>query len=147
MDSRPDMTEANTDDYQGSAARHWNDATLLEKKYRHANANQLYGLAAECAIKTALCQVPGLVKDGKLQKHRTHIDKLWGPTLIQSIQNRFPKLVALLDHYEKNPFHDWRIDHRYAREGTVSEDAFKRHRDMAKRLLGSVGIKGTRAGS
>jgi hypothetical protein len=46
-----------------------------------------------------------------------------------------------------NPFHDWSTDHRYAKEGTVTEEASKRHQEMAKRLLGSVGISGSRAGS
>lgn len=131
--------------FKESAVRHWRDARLLEEAGRHANANQLVGFAAECAIKTALCQLPAFAKDGQLEGYRLHIDKLWDKLTPLSIEKRFPALVALLKR--PNPFHDWSIDHRYAREGTVSEEASQRHRDMARRLLGSVGISGTRAGS
>jgi hypothetical protein len=136
------MTEA----FRESAARHWHDAMLLEKAKRHANANQLVGFAAECAIKTALCQLKGFAdEDGQLAGYRSHIDKLWDKITPQGIPKRFPNLFALLK--TPNPFHDWSIDHRYARERTVSEEASRRHRDMARRLLGSIGINGTRAGS
>jgi hypothetical protein len=135
-----------TDAFKESAVRHWSDATLLENAKRHDNANQLVGFAAECAIKTALCQLKGFTdKDGQLEGLRIHIDKLWDRITPQGIQKRFPTLYALLK--APNPFHDWSIDHRYARDGTVSRDASCRHRDMARRLLGSVGINGKRAGS
>lgn len=136
------MTEA----FDESATRHWRDAELLKKEGRHANANQLVGFAAECAIKTALCQLPEFAPGGELAQHyRAHINQLWDKIHVQGIHNRFPGLMALLK--QENPFHDWSVDHRYAREGTVSEEASRRHRNMAKRLLPSVGISDARAGS
>lgn len=93
-----------------------------------------------------MCQLKGFTdKDGQLEGYRIHIDKLWDKITPQGIPKRFPNLFALLK--TPNPFHDWSIEHRYAREGTVSAEAFGRHRDWAKRLLGSIGINGTRAGS
>lgn len=125
--------------------RHWNDAELLEKERRRANANQLYGFAAECAIKSALCQLPGFAPEGELSPHyKAHINDLWKKVHVQGLQKRFPNLMMLMK--QESPFDDWSVDHRYAREGTVSEDAYERHRKWAKRLLGAVGISGSRAG-
>ena len=135
-----------TDAFDESATRHWRDAGLLQKEGRYANANQLVGFAAECAIKFALCQLPGFNQDGALAHHyRSHINQLWDKIHVQGLQQRFPGLMAVLKM--KNPFHDWSVDHRYAREGTVTEEASQRHHNMAKRLLSSVGINGARTGS
>jgi hypothetical protein len=147
MDSRPDMVEA----FKESAVRHSHDATLLEKAHRHANANQLIVLAAECAIKHAMYTVGGgFLEDGTLESrlredYRIHINRLWDKLRPLSFEKRFRTLPQLLK--TPNPFHDWSTDHRYATEGTVSAESSRRHWDMARRLLGSIGIIGTRAGS
>jgi hypothetical protein len=136
------MTEA----FEESATRHWRDADLLEREGRRANADQLVGFAAECAIKAALCQLPGFAPGGELSSHyRAHINELWGKVHWQGIHRRFPTLMALLK--QPNPFHDWSVDQRYAPEGTISEEASKRHSSIAKRLISSVGLSGVRAGS
>ena len=44
------MTEA----YDVAATRHFRDGQLLESEDRLSNADQLFGFAAECAIKAAL---------------------------------------------------------------------------------------------
>jgi hypothetical protein len=43
--------------YSTAAMRHWQDATLLDESRRLANADQLYGFAAECGLKSALVAV------------------------------------------------------------------------------------------
>lgn len=64
--------------FRESAARHWIDAMLLEDNQRFANANQLVGFAAECAIKTALSELQSFAPNGALAScYRAHIDKLW----------------------------------------------------------------------
>lgn len=132
--------------FRESATRHWNDASLLERNGRRANANQLYGFAAECAIKTALCQLPGFAQGGELGKYyRAHINELWDRVHIQQLQKRFSTLMAVLK--QPNPFHDWSVDNRYAVEEALSEEAFNRHRDWAKRLLGIAGLSGSRQGN
>ena len=137
--------------FEESAVRHLHDARLLEKAKRHANANQLIVLAAECAVKYAMCQVGGgfvehETPESRLREdYRIHINKLWNKLRPLSFEKRFRTLVLLLK--TPNPFHDWSTDHRYAKEGTVSTEASERHWEMAMRLLGSVGIIGTRAGS
>jgi hypothetical protein len=142
MDSPRPMAEA----FKESAARHWHDARLLEKAKRHDNANQLVGFAAECAIKHALCQIPAFSKNGQLEGYRLHINELWAKNLnLQIVRRRFAELAELLKR--SNPFHDWSVDHRYAKDGTVPDEASLRHRMMTARLLKSIGITGTRAGS
>jgi hypothetical protein len=133
--------------YEHAAIRHWRDGILLESagKPHYANADQLFGFAAECAIKKALCRLPGFAPDGELSPdYHIHINKLWNRIAIQGLQKQFPNLMALLKF--ENPFHDWSTNQRYEGDDAVTDDAFKRHRDMAKRLLGSVGIRGSHAG-
>ena len=132
--------------FEQSAVRHWRDADLLKKEGRHSNANQLVGFAAECAIKAALTQLPAVAPGGVLATYyHAHIDKLWGRVHVQGLQKRFPGLMAVLK--QENHFNDWSTDQRYAPDGTVSEEASNRHQLWAKRILASVGINGTRAGS
>lgn len=44
-------------DYGDSADRHWLDAELLRGGRRTNNADQLYGLAAECALKAIMVRL------------------------------------------------------------------------------------------
>ena len=132
--------------FKESAVRHWNDAKLLEDEQRFDNANQLVGFAAECAIKTALSELRSFAPEGELTSHyRVHINELWERALLYKQTKRYKELALVLK--QPNPYHDWSVSNRYAADGTVSEEARKRHRDNAKRLLGIIGIKGTRAGS
>ncbi|NJM10773.1 MAG: hypothetical protein HC889_01610 [Synechococcaceae cyanobacterium SM1_2_3] len=60
------MSEA--EDYSSAAFRHWEDAQLLAGENRVENADQLYGLAAECAIKKALIELPAFSKNRELHQ-------------------------------------------------------------------------------
>lgn len=121
--------------FNTAALRHWRDGVLLEQEARISNSDQLYGFAAECAIKSALSHAPG----------RKHIDLLWDSIPVQSVQRRFPGLAAVLRL--DNPFRDWTTDDRYAEDDAVSLTALAAHRDATRRLLGAVGLLGTRAGA
>jgi len=69
-------------DFKNAYDRHQKDAEILFDKKRYANADQLYGLAAECALKAVMVGLdPALAnQDGDLvnQGDKKHIDKLWG---------------------------------------------------------------------
>lgn len=107
------------------------------------NADQLYGFAAECAIKKALSSLPAFAKNGCLHKgYKDHIDLLWNKAGHQSLQKAVPHLSMLLRC--ANPFADWHVDQRYGGDGTVSREALNIHRDFTKRLLGAVGLNGIR---
>jgi hypothetical protein len=130
-----------------AAVRHWRDGVLLEGESRLSNSNQLFGFAAECAIKAALVALPGFIDANHelMNRYREHIDVLWDRVHLQGIQKRFPALVAVLR--ADNPFHDWTTDHRYAHDEVGAPAARIRHRDTAKRLIGAVGLLGVRAGA
>ena len=41
-------------DFRDAHLRHWQDAELLFEHQRWANADQLYGLSAECGLKAVM---------------------------------------------------------------------------------------------
>lgn len=126
-----------------SAVRHWHDAELLMTERRYANADHLVGFAAECAIKAALCDWDEHLHEGKLRKlFHEHINELWGVARVHGNQKRFAKLMAVLK--QPNPFDDWTVDQRYARDGAISKETAKRHQEKAKVILAAVEITGKR---
>ena len=131
------------DNFSQSAVRHWNDAVTLEGAGRTENADQLFGFAAECGIKSALVEYPAIYKDGEInERYKQHINDLWQRVALQSLQKRFPALLAVLRL--ANPFHDWSTNQRYAGDKTIPGEAVQRHKNSAKRILGSVGLLGAR---
>lgn len=134
------MSEA----YDAAALRHYRDGELLRDRLRIANADQLYGFAAECAIKRALVSLPGCANNGILaSKYREHVERLWNLAQVQGIQKRYPELMTVLK-YLRHPFADWSTNQRYELDDVVTEAALRRHRQAAARVLGSVGLRGTR---
>jgi len=130
--------------YADAAQRHWADATLLESEKRIPNADQLYGIAAECAIKAAL--VVAFAASGRLApRYFEHVNLLWDVVPVQGLQKRFPGLVALLK--AGNMFSDWEVAQRYESDAAVPEPAMVRHRDAARRILGAAALLGSRRGS
>lgn len=135
------MSEA--EDFSSAAYRHYQDAQLLERENRVENADQLYGLAAECAIKKALIELPAFAKAGMLdESYKRHINELWKKVNPQSLQKRYPGLHACLK--ADNLFSDWHVNQRYVAGGVISLETMQKHRDMTKRLLSAVGLPGKR---
>ena len=105
--------------------RHDADANLLLTSSRWANADHLFGLAAECALKAILLQ-QGIPSDnGDINKdhkdYRKHINVLWDNYHIY-MQTRY-----VYDIPDENPFNDWDISQRYAPEGTITEQIVQQH--------------------
>lgn len=131
------------ENYPVAAFRHWRDAQLLERENCVENCDQLYGIAAECAIKKALIELPAFAKAGILnESFMKHINELWDKVNHQSLQKRYYCLCAILK--APNPFLNWHIDQRYAADGVVSIEVMQIHRDVTRRLLGAVGLNGLR---
>lgn len=130
--------------FPDAALRHWYDAVFLEADKRLPNADQLFGIAAECAIKSALVQLPSFAEEGTLTKHyREHVDVLWARVPLQgNLHKRFPNLVAVLK--PGNQFSDWSVDQRYGSDEAIEPAAMLRHREAAKRLMGAVSLLGKR---
>ncbi|HDR9249898.1 hypothetical protein [Burkholderia vietnamiensis] len=131
------------ENYADAAGRHWGDGLLLERESRLENADQLYGIAAECAIKAALITSAGnCASNGLAKAYKAHIDELWDRIAANALPRHLAALPPLLKM--DNPYSDWRIDQRYAGNGIVTADALERHKTMAKRLVSAVGVVGTR---
>jgi hypothetical protein len=139
-----ELLQTMNEDYRQAALRHWRDADALEKDGRVENADQLYGLAAECAVKSALMILPGFrSEDGELSSgYKEHINDLIGKVPLQNLQKRFPGLFALMK--QPNPFADWHIRQRYCPDGAIAEATVANHRQAAQRLLGAAGLTGSR---
>jgi hypothetical protein len=117
------------EDFPNAARRHWRDGETLMEQERLENADQLYGFAAECALKSALVTL------GSFQEevHRRHINELWNKMQRTSFSRRYPGLARLLTG--SNPFADWEVRQRYFADGYVSDETLQRHKDRARRLL------------
>jgi hypothetical protein len=131
------------ENFADAAVRHWRDAELLKAENRVENADQLYGLAAECAIKSALVLLSAFSSSSSLDEpYRKHINVLWNHINLQSLQRAYPGLMDLLDKH--NPFEHWCVEQRYSADGYLSSQAMEWHRTAARRLLGAVSLTGVR---
>jgi hypothetical protein len=130
--------------YASAAARHWSDAEHLFGASRNDNADQLFGFAAECALKAALFAALSPGTGGELPKgYYVHIDELWDKVSSTSLRKRYPTVHALLKL--PNPFSDWSTHQRYADSGMVLKEQVEAHRKMAQRLLGAAQLLGIRS--
>lgn len=107
-------------DFKNATVRHSKDADLLFDKKRYANADHLYGLAAECALKGVMVGldhsiVEPLTGDLKNKPDKKHIDKLWDHFRF-FIQNRNAPIYLNCLSNPNNPFSNWKVDDRYKSE-------------------------------
>ena len=72
-------------DFDNAGKRHFKDANFLFDAQRYPNADQLYGFAVECALKSMLYLHLDAKSNGtrdtekiKHKRYFCHIDKLWG---------------------------------------------------------------------
>ena len=108
------------EDYAAAATRHFRDGALLEESRRIANADQLFGFAAECAIKSALVELPGFLAGSTIAPaYHKHINQLWDFVPLQGIQRRYRGLGVVLKGLPR-PFADWSADQRYGPDGVVT---------------------------
>lgn len=134
-------------DFSDAADRHWTDAELLRSRQRWPNADQLYALAAECALKAVMkgLGMPTRTDGGPQRKrHRVHIDKLWEEFATFATGAGAAQYAALLP--ESSPFADWGIHQRYWNSGSVSEQNVKSHRqgaNMVRQVLGQARADGS----
>lgn len=58
--------------FREAAVRHFQDAELLCRVKRYANADQLYGLSAECALKSIMHALGMAVSNARSPRDRAH---------------------------------------------------------------------------
>lgn len=118
--------------YRDAAVRHYLDGDTLRSGLRHPNADQLYGLSAECSLKAVMVGLGmQITKKGapRDHAHKVHMPELW--MAFQSfaegrLASRYLEPLAHL-----NPFDDWRVDQRYWASSAIPAARANDHRTAA----------------
>ncbi|HVK70888.1 MAG TPA: hypothetical protein VM694_40815 [Polyangium sp.] len=148
-------------DYTEAANRHFRDAEALGALTppRMANADHLYGIAAECALlgilQTDPTKASSFSADGGLDdRWRKHINVLWGMFcheierhrslgfVMSHLRSEFPEQPRRpgdRPRFPSNPFKGWSVDQRYLSEASVATEihpgAVEQHQRAAKHCL------------
>ncbi|MEI7748441.1 MAG: hypothetical protein WCI81_05140 [Chlorobiaceae bacterium] len=131
-------------DYLDAHERHWEDAELLMKTHRFANADHLYGISAECGLKR-LMQEFGMLMAGdkpKIKDDNVHADKVLGRFESYRSGHHFGTNYMLA---AQNPFHNWSISDRYAHRREFNSNIVANHRkgaDEVRNLLKKAKLEG-----
>ncbi|MDX1656931.1 MAG: SAM-dependent methyltransferase [Candidatus Competibacteraceae bacterium] len=126
-------------DFLDAHQRHWQDAEALFGQSRWANADQLYGMTAECGLKR-LMQAFGMTVDPPTGKPKDrldqkHIDTIW--TRYESYRGGHHQGTGYILP-APNPFDDWDISDRYAHQSNFDLVRVQSHRTGAD-CFASVG--------
>jgi hypothetical protein len=124
-------------DYLDAMERHWEDAELLwnQVPQRFANADQLYGLVAECGLKALMTKlVPGFFDTHRGRPSNradlVHADGIWSCYRNYS-QGGAAARYALPANTNPDPFNQWEIDDRYANRMHFTRTRVHEHREAA----------------
>ena len=101
-------------DFHDAHLRHWDDAELLFRQDRWANADQLYGLSAECGLKAVMLGLgmPVGHHGAPIRQYKKHLPQLWD-IFTRFVRSRDgARYLRLLP--DDNPFAIWWIEDRYA---------------------------------
>lgn len=134
-------------DFRDAAERHWGDAGRLFEDVRLANADHLFGLSAECALKAVMSALGmSLNKDGVPEErvHKVHINKLWNE-FVSFAKARGGARYATFLMSAPNPFDDWDVNQRYEHRSGFIQTAVGKHREgaqNAKRILDQAVLDG-----
>jgi hypothetical protein len=107
--------------FDEAARRHWSDASLLRDNKRWPNADQLFGFAAECALKAVMIRLGAPTKPGgdlSQKSHWQHIDGLWSEFQMFASGRRGSRFLSALARFAVNPFADWHSSQRYCSDSS-----------------------------
>ena len=115
-------------DFLAAMKRHLHDAEILwgQAPKRLANADHLYGLAAECGLKALMEKANDpldLDNRDDHQRYKRHVNGTWAH--YEDFRNGRLATYAL---QSSNPFNNWLIDQRYAAEPHFDYARVERHR-------------------
>lgn len=133
-------------DFLDAHDRHWTDAELLFTGLRWANADHLYGVAAECGLKRLMLAF-GMKFDATKDRpsdrdDRVHADGVW--VRFESYRSGHPQ-GASYTLPSSSPFQDWKVDQRYAPQSNFDQVRAGNHR-AAARTVGELISKAKRDG-
>lgn len=120
-------------DFLDAHRRHGEDAKRLFEAGRWANADHLYGMAAECGLKR-LMLVFGMPYDPGRDKpqrrdDRQHADAIWAR--YESYRHGHPHGAAYALP-AGNPFADWDISQRYGHQNQFDQARVESHKTAAQ---------------
>lgn len=121
-------------DFCQAAKRHLDDAVFLNNNKRLPNADQLYGLAAECALKAVVVGLGAQTDRGGdlTPPFRVHAKEMWVGYETFLSGRTGQRYLAPLAGFDGNPFDDWRVDQRYAPAEELSGGSLFRHARAAR---------------
>ena len=124
-------------DFRDATERHWEDAGYLFADTRLANADHLFGLSAECALKAVMQGLGMKLVNNSMPEapYACHINKLWDE-FITFVQNRGGARYATKINVAPNPFDDWDIYQRYDHRSIITEVKAENHRQAAETTMG-----------
>ncbi len=126
-------------DFRGAAGRHLDDAELLFNEDRIANADQLFGLSAECSLKAVMVAL-GMATDSagtpQDRGHRVHMPELW--TAFQSFASGRLASRYLEPLDAQNPFVDWDVEQRYWAGSSIQHGSTQSHQRAALQCIESL---------
>lgn len=118
-------------DFLDACERHWHDAELLFNQQRWANADHLYGFAAECGLKS-LMRAFGMVvrQDGSpdCKKDKVHANEIWlrydtyRSNHVSGINYALPN---------QQPFSNWNAADRYTNQSNFDQTNTQAHKEAA----------------
>ena len=133
--------------YADATRRHWDDGLFLLEDRRLANADHLFGLAAECALKAVMLPLGMKLRPSGAPEDRRHghIDRLWDE-FGAFVSSRGGARYGALLSADQNPFAgSWKVDQRYDSRSGFTLAAVASHRDgaqTAKRCLDAAVLDG-----
>lgn len=116
------------EDYVDAHRQHWTDAELLFQGSRWLNADQLYGISAECGLKALM---PALHMPVEFK----HVNVIWPDfaKFAASARGRVgARFVRLLP--KRTPFANWSINNRYAHSRHFSQVGTVPHQIAARQV-------------
>lgn len=118
-------------DFLDAHKRHWEDAELLKNQKRLANADHLYGIAAECGLKRLMIAFGMRVDDEGTpsSQDKKHANAIW--QRYESYRSRHPEGAAYALPSE-NPFSNWDVSQRYANQSNFTQSDVEAHRQGAE---------------
>ncbi|MEO5378190.1 MAG: hypothetical protein H7832_10480 [Magnetococcus sp. DMHC-6] len=115
-----------TTDFCDAAKRHMEDADFLFDNSRLANADHLYGFAAECALKA-------VINESGTTPEWIHINKLWDQFITFANGRKESHYATTLG--EENSFKDWKIEQRYHIRSSIHPEIVIKHQQAAKKTM------------
>lgn len=122
-------------DFYDAHKRHWDDAERLYAAQRWANADHLYGIAAECGLKQLMLAF-GMPFDAAMDKPAkqqdvVHADGVWARYESYRCGHHRGAGYVLST---SNPFADWRVSQRYAHQSQFDEVRATAHQAGANQV-------------